>query len=144
MPGCVATPGPTPAPGTPSALHVDLLATGALVLSWKCPHPSGAIGTVYEVQRRIGGEGDPFAYVGTTGSKTFIDDTLPAGSSNITYQITAVRSTARGHAARFSVNFGVVGVGRMTASATTNAANPGTWDVEIPAPSGKGRVYAGR
>ena len=46
---------------------------------------------------------------------SFEDITIPAGSSNIVYQITAVRGKARGPAAQFLVNFGVGGAASVTA-----------------------------
>lgn len=51
--------------------------------------------------KRAGGSG--------IGVKTFLDETLPTGSAPVTYKITAVRSTARGNPAQFTVNFGVGG-----------------------------------
>ncbi len=108
-----ATPGPVPPPGQPYELSVGLAATGALALRWKCDNPSGATGTVYEVQRRIGT--GPFQFVEVAGERAFEDVTIPAGSSNIVYQITAVRGKARGPAAQFLVNFGVGGAASVTA-----------------------------
>lgn len=103
-------PGPSPTPGTPFELAVGLLGNGALELRWKCANPAGTSGTIYEVQRRLsGGGGGSFAYVGSTGTRKFIDETLPAGTAIATYQITAVRSTARGAPAQFLVNFGIGG-----------------------------------
>jgi hypothetical protein len=60
---------------------------------------------MYEVQRRLGGSG-PFTYMGTVGEKRFVDDTLPAGTPSVEYQVTAVRSTRRGWPAHHIVNFG--------------------------------------
>jgi hypothetical protein len=40
-----------------------------------------------------------------------VDDTLPIASAPVTYQITAVRSTARGNPAQYTVNFGIGGGG---------------------------------
>jgi hypothetical protein len=144
-------PGVTPPPGTPSKLRVELLATGALKLSWKCANPEGTSGTVYEVKRRIEGAQATFAYLGATGVREFTDDTLPAGSSSVTYQITALRSTVCGNPAQFVVNFGVGGDGRMAANVTNQTANPTAWNIEIPAPVVQGQVvktnhhsYAGR
>ncbi len=102
---------PLPPPGTPAQFSVELLADGALVLRWKCANPSGSTGTIYQVYRRLtppagGGE---FTFIGSTGSKQFIDSTLPAGGApggTMTYQIIAVRSTAAGAPAQFNVNFG--------------------------------------
>lgn len=102
-------PGPAPTPGTPSDLAIGLLGNGALELRWKCSNPTGAGGVIYEVQRRLSGSGGSFAYIGSTGTRKFVDETLPAGTAVATYQITAIRSTARGAPAQFLVNFGIGG-----------------------------------
>lgn len=99
------TPATMPPPGTPTAFGVELLADGAVALSWKCKNPRGAEGTVYEVLRRVGG--GAFAFVGLSGAKSFTDAAIPAGTGEVTYQVTAVRSTTRGSPARFTVRFGV-------------------------------------
>jgi hypothetical protein len=65
----------------------------------------GAVGTTYHVWRRIGPSG-PFTCLGATGVKKFVDETLPQGLAQVTYQIQAVRSTKAGPWARFDVNFG--------------------------------------
>lgn len=104
-----AAPGVTPPPGTPTDFTVGLLGSGALELKWKCPNPAGTMGTVYEVKRSLGG--GPLAYIGSTGVRSFTDDTLTAGAAPVTYQITAIRSTARGNPAQFLVNFGTGGGG---------------------------------
>ena len=98
-----ATPGTTPPPGTPSNFTVGLLPIGAVELKWKCANPEGTNGTIYEVKR--GGQ-----FIGATGVKTFIDETLTSASP-VTYQVTAVRSTARGVTAQFTVTFGTGGGG---------------------------------
>ena len=107
--------GVTPPPGTPFNFTVGLLQNGSLELKWKCSNPSGTVGTIYEVKRSIGS--GAFTFVGATGVKTFTDDSLPAGATPCTYQVTAVRSTARGNPAQFTVNFGI-GVGLTIASVT--------------------------
>ncbi len=105
-------PAPTPPgvvgpPGTPYAFSVGLLQDGALELKWKCDNPSGATGTVYEILRSDAGA--PFKYVNTAGEKTYTDNTLGAGTSPVTYQITGVRSSIRGNPAQFTVQFGAGG-----------------------------------
>jgi hypothetical protein len=110
-----ALPSPKAAPGQPTDFTVTLDATGVLNLGWKCPNPVGTSGTIYQVWRRASPTAD-FTYVGGTGTKSFIDATLPAGSAAVTYQIQAVRSTAVGPWAQFNVNFGISGGGTMTAS----------------------------
>lgn len=133
-------PGPTPPPGTSSDMRVELLADGSLGLSWKCQNPEGTSGTIYEVQRRIGPAPAPFVYVGATGLKSFTDDTLPIGSSSVMYQITAVRSTARGNPAWFVVNFGVSGDGKTVQQVASADSTGAAWNIEIPAPLVKGQV----
>jgi hypothetical protein len=104
-----AAPSRIPAPGLPTGFTATLLPDGALKLRWKCPNPANAVGTVYQVSRRIGdaGGGGPFVAAGVVGKRTFVDTTLPAGTASVTYEVVAVRSTATGVAARFVVNFGV-------------------------------------
>jgi len=102
-----SSPGEIPAPGTPFDFKVGLLQSGALELRWKCPNPEGAQGTMYEVRRKATHAGTDFEFLGATGGRTFVDDTLSVGGGAWMYQITAVRSTARGHPANFLVNFGV-------------------------------------
>lgn len=110
-----------PPPGVPHSFAVELLGDGSVKLSWKCDNP-GAGGTVYEIKRRIAGDGQGIGrrcraeYIGASGVRSFVDDSLPAGTASATYLITAVRSTARGETAAFIVNFGVTGgVGQQAA-----------------------------
>jgi len=110
-----AIPSPRPAPGKPTDFVATLEENGAVTLKWKCPNPAGTSGTIYQVWRRDTPTGD-FNYLGGTGSKSFDDATIPAGSGGVTYQIQAVRSTAVGLWAQFNVNFGVSSGGEMTAS----------------------------
>jgi hypothetical protein len=111
-----ATPAPVGAPGTPTDFKATLNPDGSLKLTWKCPNPAGAGGTIYQISRRTGSTG-AFTAIGGSGTKTFIDAAVPAGVASVTYQITAVRSTAMGVAAQFIVNFGVEsGSGEMFAS----------------------------
>lgn len=119
-----ASPSPIGPPGTPTDFVVTLLQSGAVNLKWKCSNPAGATGTMYEVERKIGS--GAFTLLGSEGSKSFTDVTLPAGGGGglVTYQITAVRSTASGMPAQFNVNFGVGGDGMMFATVTN--VTPGT------------------
>lgn len=116
-----ATPTPVPPPGTPSNFRVELFEDGSLQLKWKCNNPNGAKGTLYQVYRRTSAEGE-FTYLGGSGDRKFLDATIPAGSSQVTYQIQGVRSTAVGPWAQFNVNFGVTPSGTMTA--TVESATP--------------------
>jgi len=117
-------PKPTPAPGLPSDLRVTLGKTGVLELAWKCVNPGNIGGVVYEVKRSLGSPEGPFNYLGVTGARKFSDDTLPAGSSSVFYQVTGVRSTQRGPSEVFLVQFGVGGGGGFAIS-TVNATTSG-------------------
>jgi hypothetical protein len=110
-----ATPSPKPAPGTPTNFTATIGADGALKLKWKCANPKGTSGTIYQVWRRSSPTAE-FTYLGGSGTKTFVDPTIPAGATAVTYQIQAVRSTAAGPWAQFNVNFGAGGTG-VTATA---------------------------
>jgi hypothetical protein len=97
---------PKPPPGQPTDLKVTLDATGGLGLSWKCVNPPGARGTTYNVFRRIGAAGE-FTYLGGSGVKELVDETVPAGAALVMYKIQAVRSTAVGPWNTFNVFLGV-------------------------------------
>jgi hypothetical protein len=111
-------PSPVGSPGLPADLRVSLDQTGALNLTWKCPNPKGSTGVVYEVMRGFSPTG-PFSYLGVTATRKFSDTTVPSGSGVVAYQITGVRSTTRGPAARFTVQFGSGGGGLAITNITT-------------------------
>ncbi|MEA2707502.1 MAG: hypothetical protein QOF78_103, partial [Phycisphaerales bacterium] len=125
-----AQPSPVPAPGTPTDFKVELRQDGAVILKWKCPNPPGSQGTTYDVRRKVGAQGG-WQHIGATGIRTLTDETVPAGSSQVTYEITGFRSTRRGSPANFIVNFGVGGEGEMTASVV---ATPRTTDPRMTDP----------
>ena len=113
-----AAPSPVGTPGTPTDFKVAVQGDGTVVLTWKCPQPAGASGTTYNVYRGPNPTG-PWDFLGTAGQRKFIDTTFPAGTTHVTYQIRAIRSTAIGAYAQFNVNFGGGGGGApLTASVT--------------------------
>ena len=118
-----ATPSPMPPPGTPSNLKVELDGNGALILTWKCANPAGTSGTLYQLYRAVGASNE-FEYLGGAGEKKFVDGTVPAGATRLTYRIQAVRSTAVGMWAEFVVNFGTNAGGGMTAMVTDGSPAP--------------------
>lgn len=105
-----AAPSPVAPPGAPFEAKVQLLAGGEIVLGWKCNNPTNAVGTIYEVRRSLG-EPEGGTLIGATGVKSFTDDTIPAGTSRVYYDVTGVRSTSRGPTTTFLVKFGVGGPG---------------------------------
>jgi hypothetical protein len=99
-----ARPSPIGPPGQPYRFSVELSEVGSVTLRWKCKNPAGAVGTVYQVWRRIGtGE---LTFLATVGAKQFVDDTLPAGTAAVMYQVQGMRTTAVGPVAQFNVYFG--------------------------------------
>jgi len=98
-------PSPLGALGKPKDFTVELDAMGWLTLRWKCKNPRAAVGTVYQVSRRIG-TGGKFQVIGTVGERKFIDTTVPPGSGEVEYQVQAVRSTSVGPRARYQVPLG--------------------------------------
>jgi hypothetical protein len=119
-----AIPTPMPPPGACTDFVPELQADGSLKSTWTSNNPVGSSGTVYQLWRRVTADG-AFEYVGGTGDKQFVDSTIPAGSSQVTYQIQAVRSTAVGPWAQFNVNFGTGGgSGTTTMSVTETKPTP--------------------
>ena len=114
-------PGPVGKPGTASGFKVQLLQDGALRFTFKCTNPPNAVGTLYQVQRKSAGTGGEFVFVGAAGKKQFTDTTVPMNSGPVTYRVTAVRSTASGDVAEFTVNFGTGAAGQPTASVAPQA-----------------------
>jgi hypothetical protein len=109
------TPSPVGPPGLPSDFAASLNPDGSLNLKWKCANPVGAQGTTYQVYRKVG-TAAAFTFIGASGTRTFIDATLPTNLTAVTYQIVALRSTSTGPAAQFLVNFGrIPSTGEMMA-----------------------------
>lgn len=100
-----ATGSPIGPPGTPMAFTTELRPEGALVLRWRCRHPRGAEGTMYQVRRAL--DDGPMTFLGVVGKRAFLDRTLPPGTAQITYAVQAIRSTRTGNEAQHPVNLGV-------------------------------------
>ena len=105
-----AQPAPIGPPGKPFEFTAELEQIGWLTLRWKCRNPRGSTGTMYQVWRRTSFDG-PFEFLGTTGSRKFVDKTVPAGAVAVEYQVQAVRSTTTGAVARYAVNLGTTSGG---------------------------------
>jgi hypothetical protein len=101
-----ADPSPLPPPGEPTRFRVGLRQDGTLELRWACKNPKGSQGTMYEVWRQRG-FGQPFEFLATVGVKKFVDEKIPAGTTMVIYRVVAVRSTRRGAANTYNVQFGV-------------------------------------
>lgn len=108
---------PIAAPGTPANFTVELQNCGWVTIQWKCKNPRGAVGTMYQVRRRIDGGASEF--LGTVGEKKFVDQSIPMGSKAIIYEVTGVRSTTVGRMAQYNVTFGSMRNGVSTVPIST-------------------------
>lgn len=116
-------PSPVPPPGQPYDPKTVLDGNGAVILTWKCANPPGAQGTTYQIYRQFS-ENDTPVYLSGVGEKKFVDATIPAGATLVVYKIQAVRSTAVGLWATFTVQFGTNAGGEATASVSSAASAP--------------------
>ncbi len=97
---------PRPAPGTPALFKIGLLESGALNVSFKCPNPPRVGALTYRVERSIGSQ-QPYTFLKNAKERVFEDDTVPQGSGDVTYRVTAQSSTKDGFPGYFTVRFGV-------------------------------------
>lgn len=97
---------PVPPPGQPTDFSVLLNSDGSLTLKWKSTNPEGSYNVVYMVQRRLVSE-NSFQFVGASGTREWVDTTLPYGTDGATYIVTAQRGTTMGTPSlQLSVSFG--------------------------------------
>lgn len=119
-----ATPSPQKPPAQPTRLAVTLNASvGALALSWKARNPAGTSGTAYIIRRRLPGE-DAFTFVGISGVKAFVDETLPVGVESVQYTVQGQRANSTGPVSSIlTVNFGKPSGESAAVVASAPAAN---------------------
>lgn len=78
---------PRPAPRPPHNVRASMDASGATILTWDA---STAGGVSFTVARQLAGEAEP-RLIGSTGDKRFIDRTVPLGTPQARYLVTARR-----------------------------------------------------
>lgn len=99
-------------PGQPTNITATLDDQGAITLKWKCANPPGG-NVVYSITRRIGSSG-AFNQVGASGSRVFLDESIPGGSAVVQYIVRGYRGQTVGPAsATFVLQFGVQGGGGL-------------------------------
>lgn len=99
---------PVAPPGKPEGLRLELM-DGWLSLRWTCANPRGSSGTMYYLHRSL--DGGAMAFLGISGAKTFVDQTVPAGTTTIVYRIQSFRSTKLGTSSDFPVT--LTGLGKQ-------------------------------
>lgn len=106
-----APPSPAPLPGQPTNFSVGLTGSGGILLTWKSTNSSPSTGAYFTVRRRLAGE-NTFTVAGGTGSKSFVDDTVPFGTNLVTYLVQGFKGQAAGpESEQLTVQFGVGGSG---------------------------------
>lgn len=115
-----ADPTPRPAPGTPTLFVITLEQSGALSVKFKCPNPPRVGALTYRVERSIGAQ-QPFVYLMNAKERSFVDDTVPNGTGDVTYRVTAQSSTKDGAPGYFTVRFGVNNQPQIVAQGTSES-----------------------
>lgn len=100
-----ADPQPAPAPGTATSFKVELLQGGAITLRFRCPNPPRTGPVTYRVERQVASQ-SPFTFFVNAKERTFTDASIPPGTAQVVYRITAQTSTKDGNPAVFGVQFG--------------------------------------
>ncbi|UYV11292.1 MAG: hypothetical protein NCW75_08240 [Phycisphaera sp.] len=85
-----ADPTPAPAPGMPYDIDASIDNNGNVVLAFKADNAQSHTGTFFEVRRQLNGQSG-FTLVGSTGTKSFVDTGIEAGTASAVYNITAKR-----------------------------------------------------
>lgn len=104
-----ADPSPRPAPGVATDFKTSLLQGGSITLTFRCPNPPRTGAVTYRVERRLvpaAGSPGPFEFYKNAKERTFTDDSIPRGTAQVDYRITAQTSTRDGNPALFGVQFG--------------------------------------
>lgn len=108
-----APPTSAPLPGQPTDFNVQLQSDGAVNIKWKSTNSAASGGVYFAVRRKLAGE-TSFTLVGTTGSKSFVDATIPTGTTSLTYIVQGFRGQSAGTASeQLSLQFGSAGSGAV-------------------------------
>ncbi len=108
---------PSEPPGQPTNITATLDDEGNITLKWKCVNPASG-NVVYNISRRTDEDAD-FAPVGFSGARSFLDDSIPAGSPSVQYTIRGFRGQTVGPAsAIFTLQFGHGGGGLSIVAAS--------------------------
>jgi hypothetical protein len=109
-------PQPAPAPEQPTNGSAELGGNGAVIINFDA---RGATGTVWQIWRQLGTETE-YTFIGNADSatKSYVDNTVPAGESNAQYTVQGVRGSVTG-----PVSFAIlVQFGGVSGAQDANAA----------------------
>lgn len=116
-----ASPSPSPAPGQPYAFRTELLFNGDLKVRFECDNPKGATGVTYKVERQAGPQ-TPFVFLENAKDREFTDSTIPNGTGEVTYRVTAQTSTRDGLMGGGTIRFGSGNQQPVVVSQTTTSS----------------------
>ena len=87
-------PSPMPAPDQPAVVRTALNGDGSVTVSFI---GNGPVGTAWQVSRKLAGE-TGFTFIGNADSstKSYRDNTIPAGADSATYIVTGTRGSLTG------------------------------------------------
>jgi hypothetical protein len=89
---------------------------------WKASNPAGTSGTAYIIRHKLPEE-SAFSFIGVSGKKEFIDDTLIAGPDSVQYTVQGQRADSSGPVSPiFTVMFGQAPGGGLTAMVTSGVS----------------------
>ncbi len=115
------TPAPLPPPEPAQTITTALRNSGAIELAWE---GTIAHGTCYTIWRQIG-DSTPPVLLGAVGAKSFLDETLPAGTPEATYFLRTHRGTATSDdSTHVTVRLGVAGRERTDETRRTAPDGP--------------------
>ena len=109
-------PSPLAPPTTPVNIRRTVNPTGSITLFWDATGPTG---TIYNVKRKLNTE-TSYTLVGQGDSsdKSFTDETVPSGTTSVTYIIQGVRGPLVGlESQAITIAFGVGGAQAAAAAA---------------------------
>lgn len=107
-----APPAPAAAPGQANDFHAELNGDGFITLKWKAP-VTGNGTVVWLISRKI--DAGAFTSVGVSGERAFTDETIPLGSTSVSYKVQGQRGQTLGPVSfPFTLQFGVDGGGGLT------------------------------
>ncbi|HYD00720.1 MAG TPA: hypothetical protein VEB22_05785 [Phycisphaerales bacterium] len=92
-----------------------------MTVKWKSSQPAGTSGTVYSIYRGLSGATPTL--LDTVGPREFVDTTIPAGSTGVSYYIKAKRSGKTSvNSPTLAILFGRAANGQLTVASVKMAA----------------------
>jgi len=85
-----ATPTPVPAPTIPTDIRTTVQNDGSIKITWKAKNAAPGAGTAFTIHRRLDGQ-NSYEMVGTSGVRSFVDETVTPGAASASYMIRGIR-----------------------------------------------------